>query len=147
MRFEKVTQNKKSWLALLLLADEQESMIDCYLERGEMYLLDDNGVKAVCIVTDEGHGILELKNIAVDPSFQRMGYGTAMIKFLLERYRKSHRLLLVGTGESPATMLFYERCGFRYSHRIKNFFLDHYDHPIYDNGVILTDMIYLSRHI
>ena len=31
-----------------------------------MYLLEDNDVKAECVVTDEGNGILEIKNIAVD---------------------------------------------------------------------------------
>ena len=38
-------------------------MIDRYLERGTMYILDDNGVKGVCVVTDEGDGILEIKTL------------------------------------------------------------------------------------
>lgn len=50
----------------MLLADEQESMVDRYLEKGTMYVLEDNDVKAECVVTDEGNGILEIKNIAVD---------------------------------------------------------------------------------
>jgi hypothetical protein len=37
-----------------LLADEQEGMIDKYLERGEMFALDDNGIKAGCVITQEG---------------------------------------------------------------------------------------------
>ena len=43
-----------------------ESMVDRYLEKGTMYVLEDNDVKAECVVTDEGNGILEIKNIAVD---------------------------------------------------------------------------------
>ena len=35
----RITENKKRFLNLLLLADEQESMIDRYLERGEMLVL------------------------------------------------------------------------------------------------------------
>jgi len=46
MKIIEVTENKKAYLALLLLADEQETMIDRYLERGTMYVLDDGGVKA-----------------------------------------------------------------------------------------------------
>ena len=42
-------------------------MIDRYLKRGTMYVLNDNGVKAECVVTDEGNGILEIKNIATVP--------------------------------------------------------------------------------
>ena len=33
MKIEKITSDKKRFLELLLLADEQESMIDRYLER------------------------------------------------------------------------------------------------------------------
>lgn len=50
--------NKKQYLDLLLLADEQESMIDRYLERGDMFVLaDNNEVKALCVITEEGKGI------------------------------------------------------------------------------------------
>mgnify|MGYP000541506873 FL=1 len=42
-------------------------MIDQYLERGTMYVLDDDGIQCECVVTDEGHGILEIKNIATKP--------------------------------------------------------------------------------
>lgn len=74
MKIREVKQNKKDYLALLLLADEQESMIDRYIDRGTMYVLEDGGVKCECIVTDEGNGILEIKNIATEPEFQRNGY-------------------------------------------------------------------------
>ena len=36
MEIKLVTSDKKEFLDLLLLADEQESMIDRYLERGDM---------------------------------------------------------------------------------------------------------------
>lgn len=45
MTIIEVIKNKKQFLSLLLLADEQENMIDRYLERGTMYVLNDNGVK------------------------------------------------------------------------------------------------------
>lgn len=35
--------------------------------------------------------------------------------------------------------------GFRISHRVKDFFIDNYDHPMFDNGIQLVDMIYLSK--
>ena len=50
MNIKKVTGEKKQYLDLLLLADEQEDMIDKYLERGEMFVLDDHGVKAECVI-------------------------------------------------------------------------------------------------
>ena len=145
MNIREIHDNKKQFLPLLLLADEQEDMIDRYLERGTMYVLEDNGVKAACVVTDEGGGILEIKNIAVLPEAQGKGFGKALIDSLVRQYAGKYDLLQVGTGDSPLTVPFYERCGFVRSHRIPNFFTDHYDHPIFEAGVQLVDMVYLRK--
>ena len=69
MKISKIEDNKKRYMSLLFLADEQEDMIDRYLEKGTMYVLEENGVKAECVVTDEGNGVLEIKNIAVLPEY------------------------------------------------------------------------------
>lgn len=147
VEIRRVETNKKQYLALLLLADEQEDMIDRYLERGSMYVLEDDGVKAECVVTDEGGGVLELKNIAVEPDFQGKGYGKALVDFLIRTYAGQYMLLQVGTGDSPSTIPFYESCGFCRHHLVKNFFTDHYDHPIYECGVKLVGMVYLQREL
>ena len=129
MKIRKVDTDKKEYLPLLLLADEQEDMIDRYLDRGELYVLEDNGVKAVCVVTDEGNGILEIKNLAVSPEFHGKGYGRRMIRFVAGSYRARFKVLYVGTGDSPATVPFYEKCGFRRS------------------GRQLVDMVYLKMEL
>lgn len=142
MEIKLITSNKKQFLDLLLLADEQESMIDKYLERGEMFALYDDGLKAISVVTCEGEGIYEIKNIAVCPSSQRKGYGKRLVDYLFGYYQGRCSVMLVGTGDTPSTLSFYEHCGFRISHRLKNFFTDNYDHPIYEDGKLLTDMAY-----
>lgn len=147
MKIIRILENKKDYLPLLILADEQENMIDRYLERGTMYVLDDYGVKAECVVTDEGNGVLEIKNIAVDPSFQKMGYGKSLIEFVEKQYAGEYSVLQVGTGDSPLTLPFYEKCGFERSHIVENFFTDNYNHPIFENGVQLKDMIYLRKKL
>ena len=147
MEIRKIETDKKQYLDLLLLADEQEDMIDRYLERGTMYVLEDGGVKAQCVVTDEGDNVLELKSIAVEPNWQDRGYGKAMVDFLVQTYKEQYRVLQVGTGDSPSTIPFYEACGFRRHHLVKNFFTDHYDHPICECGVPLVDMVYLQREM
>ena len=145
MNVEQVTEDKKRYLPLLLLADEQENMIDRYLDRGAMFVLDDGGVKGECVVTDEGNGILELKNLAVLPDCQRKGYGKALVNYVAARYQGQYSILQVGTGDSPFTVPFYEACGFVRSHRVEDFFVDHYDHPIFEGGIQLKDMIYLRK--
>ena len=147
MRIIEVKEDKKQYLDLLLLADEQENMIDRYLDKGKMYVLDDNGIKCECIVTDEGNDVLEIKNIATEPGCQRRGYGRAMIDFIAAKYSGSYSVLQVGTGDSPLTIPFYLSCGFIRSHVVKNFFADNYDHPIIECGVQLVDMVYLRREL
>ncbi len=147
MNITEVRKNKKQYLTLLLLADEQESMIDRYLNRGTMYLLVDGDVKSECVVTDEGNGILEIKNIATEPAFQGKGYGKMLIDFLVSKYRGRYTTLQVGTGAGSSVISFYEKCGFVPTHVIKNFFTDHYDHAIYENGIQITDMLYLQRKL
>lgn len=147
MLIVEVKENKKQYLELLLLADEQEDMIDKYLSRGTMYALNDDGIKVICVVTDEGNRILEIKNIATAPQCQRKGYGKAMIDFIANKYKDLYDILQVGTGDSPLTVPFYEKCGFKKSHIIKNFFIDNYDHPIFECGKQLVDMVYLIRSL
>lgn len=107
-------------------------------------LADNSEVKASCVITDEGNGICEIKSIAVYPRFQRQGYEKKLIHFLWEHYEARCHTMLVGTGDSSATISFYTNCGFVYSHRIPNFFTDNYDRPIFEEDKQLKDMIYLK---
>lgn len=148
MEIKEVKDNKKQFLSLLLLADEQENMIEKYIDRGIMYVLDDEGIiKAECIITDEQNGVLEIKNLAVKPEYQRKGYGKVMIDFIIKNYKEKYSILQVGTGDSTLAIPFYEQCGFIRSHYIKNFFIDNYEQPIYEDGIQLIDMIYLQRKL
>ena len=147
IEIREITENKKQYLSLLLLADEQEDMVDRYIADGTMYILYDNGVKGECVVLPIDGNTLEIKNIAIHPDYQRKGYGQAFIDFIIEKYKGEYSVLQVGTGESQTTILFYEKCGFIRSHIIKNFFIDNYEHPIYEEGVQLVDMIYLKMDL
>ncbi|MBR3024336.1 MAG: GNAT family N-acetyltransferase [Oscillospiraceae bacterium] len=145
MKIIEITENKKEYLDLLLLADEQEDMIDRYLEKGRMYVLDDDGIKSECVITDEGNGLLEIKNIATYPEYQGKGYAKTLIDFIVQTFSERYSVLQVGTGDSPLTVPFYEKCDFVRSHTVPNFFTDNYDHPIYECGIQLVDMVYLRR--
>ena len=144
MEIREIKKNKKQFISLLLLADEQEDMIDRYLDRGAMFVLDDGGVRSECVVTDEGEGVLEIKNIATYPADQGKGYASSLIQYVAEKYRDQFSVLRVGTGDSPATVPFYEKLGFVRVGCIKNFFKDNYNHPIIENGVQLINMIILE---
>jgi len=142
-----VQENKKQYLDLLLLADEQESMIDRYLDRGDLFALYDDGLKSICVVTSESDTVCELKNIATYEQFHGQGYGSKLLQHIFSYYQGKYNAMLVGTGDCPWILRFYEKNGFRISHRVKNFFIDNYDHIIIDNGIQLVDMVYLSREL
>lgn len=145
MEFIQVFDNKKAYIDLLLLADEQESMIDTYLDYGEMFVCMDPKPVGECVVVDLGNGVFEIKNFATAPEHHGKGYGRAMIEFLMEHYMGRCHQMMVGTGDSPLTLPFYKKCGFREHHRIKNFYTHNYDHPIFEAGIQLVDMVCLYR--
>jgi len=142
-----IESNKKDFLDLLLLADEQEQMIDTYLERGELFALYDNGLKSICIVTEEENGGYEIQNLATYEQFQGKGYGRRLVKHVCDYYKGKGLTILVGTGDVPWIVSFYERCGFVYSYRIKDFFLRKYDYPIFEAGVQLKDKVFFTMNI
>ncbi len=147
VRIEKVSENKKQFLDLLLLADEQENMIDKYLTEGDLFTLYDDDLKSVCVVAKVNNDTCELKNIATYEKYQGKGYGRTLINCISEFYKNDYKSMLVGTGETPAILSFYEHCGFEQSYRVKNFFTDNYDHPMFDGEIQLVDMIYLKKNL
>ena len=144
---QKITENKKQFLDLLLVADELEDMIDRYLPIGEMFALYDDDLKSVCVVLPIDNDVCELKNIATYEQYRSKGYGRTLIQYICEKYKNKYKTMLVGTGETPSTLSCYESCGFKKSHRIKNFFTDNYDHVMFEEGIQLVDMIYLAKDL
>ena len=143
-----VLSNKSDYMELLLLGDEQEDMVMKYLGRGRLFVMkNDDTVCAVCVVTDEGDFTLELKNIAVSREFQRQGLGRELISYIERKFAGAFKRLILGTGDSLLTVPFYEKCGFRKCGVIRNFFIDNYDHPIYEAGVQLCDMICFEKEL
>lgn len=147
MEIKIVESNKKNYMDLLLLADEQESMIDKYLNRGTLFALYDGDLKSICVVTDEGSGKYEIQNLATYEKYQGNGYGRRLINYVCDYFKTMGNVMYVGTGDSPLTVPFYEHSGFVFSHRIENYMIEHYDNPIFENGIQLKDKVYLKRNL
>jgi len=146
MEIKIIENNKKDFMDLLLLADEQENMIDKYLYKGELFALYDGDLKSICVVTKENGDEYELKNLATYKKYQGRGYGSILVKYIFEYYKGKCKTMIVGTGDSPLTIPFYEHCKFKVYHRVKNFFIDNYDKHIFEEGIQLVDMVYLRKY-
>ena len=144
-----ITENKREYLPLLLLADEEERMIDRYLDRGDLFVLylGEELIGVSVVTQEEGDGVLELQNIAIAESRHRQGWGAQLVKFLLDYYRDKGKTMLVGTGDVPSAVDFYRHCGFEISHYVPEYFLQNYDILMYEDGVLLRDKVYLTTNL
>ena len=133
----------------LFLNDEEIAAIARYVPQAlqnvqDLAVAEDENDAVAAFLGVEGK---KIEMLFVTPERRGRGIGRALIEFLVRKYKGRNSVLQVGTGDSPLTIPFYEKCGFVRSHRIANFFTDNYDCPIYECGVKLIDMVYLQRHL
>lgn len=142
-----IDNDKSKYLGLLLLGDESESLIQSYLSRGELFVVEENQ-QALCLAVtlDDGCNV-ELKNLATEPKERKKGYASMLIRFLLNHYNRPEGFMFLGTGEVPSTLQFYQQLGFQYWKREKDYFLYHYDHPIIEQGIQLRDRVFLRQKL
>ena len=144
-----IKENKEDYLNLLLIADPSVDMIQHYLGRGHLYIMQLEEIPVCVTVVVSDKETAEIKNLATHPDYLRRGYASRMMSFIVEHYRETPNII-VGTGSTGIPgkefyqLDFYRKCGFVESHIIKNFFVDNYPEPIFeDNGDQCIDMIYL----
>lgn len=146
LRIDRIAEGKEEYMPLLLVGDESAEMIGRYIGSGTLYVgFAGESAVAVCMTVDLSDDAVEVKNLAVSEKFRRRGIGRQMLRYV-ERM-SAGKTLTLGTGESPSNLKFYAACGYRYSHRVPDFFIDNYPAPIIEEGVLLRDMIYLSKRI
>lgn len=134
---------------LLLLADPSEEKVRSYLPESKCFVvLRGAVVVGACVVRPRGAGRHEVMSIAVHPACQKSGYGTALLKWVVEFFRRSGaRQLEVGTGTFGYQLAFYQRQGFRVASIDHDFFVENYPEPIFENGIQLFDMLRLTLRL
>ncbi len=148
MEIKEIGENKFEFIDLLLIGDEEESMINRYLEQSTLFVLYDKGkLVSLCAVIKADSDIIEIKNLATYPQYRNKGYASALLDFVYDKYKNECKALILGTGENEKTLRFYKKRGFTEFGRVRNFFTDNYTHPIFENGKQLVDMIYLKKSV
>lgn len=141
---KKIADKKKN-LDLLLLADPEEEAIDKYIDNCEVFefyyrdILIGQGA-----VMELSSTVYEIKNFAIYEKFHNCGYGKILIKFLCEKYLESFKNIEILVGTSEQGVGFYKKCGFQFSHIVKDFFITNYKQLIFENGIQCKDMFYLK---
>ncbi|GAM54252.1 acrtyltransferase [Vibrio ishigakensis] len=148
----KVKQVKPSDIpmSLLLEADPDEAMVLSYLESCLAFvLIEEDKVAGACLLRQESDGnSAELMNIAIWPDKQKLGLGSVLLEGVLtsESVTRLDKIWLK-TGTFGHQLSFYQRQGFRVERVVKNYFVDNYPEPIYENGIQHQDMLILELKI
>lgn len=90
---------------------------------------------------------IEILNVAVAAHHQRRGFGRQLLRYAIALgQREGFESIRIGTGNSSIGQLtLYQSEGFRVVDTRKNYFLEHYDEPIFENGLQCTDMVILEK--
>lgn len=143
---QEIKEDKENFMDILLIGDEEETMVCKYLDIGNLYALYDSGIlKSVCALIFADKTTVEIKNLATWPKFQNQGCASFLLEFIFKKYEGFD--IILGTGENEKTLNFYKKRGFVEFSRIENFFIKNYPRPIIENGVQLKDMIYLRKKV
>ena len=130
---------------LLLEADPSVEHVNQYLEDSLCYVATlQNEIVGVCVLKLKNKNRIELFNIAVLPENQKSGIGSQLLQFVIERLKeKNIESVELRTGTFGYQLSFYQRFGFRVDSIHKDYFIDNYDEPIFENGIQLKDMLRL----
>ncbi|WP_288596854.1 N-acetyltransferase [uncultured Lactococcus sp.] len=148
IKLDKITQQKEDFLPLLLLADDGPHLRN-YLKKSELFILSvtDGAVIGAVVVTEKYPRQYEIENFAVATEYQRQGYGKVMMEHLIKQYQNRADVLMVGTDDVSGNVQFYKKCGFEETQILKNYFVEHYEHALFDRGRQLKDKVYLRKNL
>ena len=146
----KILDNEDIPYGLLLDADPSMEVISTYLDLSEIYvaLLEDKiiGTFVLYPVDDD---TLEIKNIAVDEGLQRRGIG----KLLLNKAEQisvskgAKKIDIATSNASFEALSLYQKAGFDMHSLKKNFIIENYPEPLFDNGIQCRHMIVLTKYL
>ena len=72
MEIREVTSNKADYMEILLIGDEDELMINKYLEQSTFFVLYDNDIlTSICAVIEIDSETVEIKNLATYPEYKK----------------------------------------------------------------------------
>ena len=150
LHIELLTETKDFPFDLLELADPSRAQIESYLRTGFCYVAKFNSeIVGVLVLNKKDTSTVEIKNIAVKPSEQGKGIGTALLNYSGRVSLESgFKKLIIGTGNSSIAQLeLYQKAGFDIIRIERDFFLRNYSEPIFENGIQCRHMIILEKDL
>jgi len=137
-------------MELLLLADPSEKLVREYVSRGKCFIMTLDGlIVGTYVIIPTRPETVEIVNVAVNENYHGKGYGKQLVLHAIETAKQEgYKTIEIGTGNSGVVQLaLYQKCGFRMTSIDRDFFVRHYDEPIFENGIQVIDMVRLSQDL
>lgn len=144
MKIRKLHPTETPPMDLLLEADPSKTKIEAYLRSGSSFIAElGNQISGIYVLLQTKSDTAEVVNISVREADQGKGVGKKLIHHAIGQARiQGYTKLEVGTGNSSIDQIaFYQKCGFRMKTIEHDFFLRHYEEPIFENGIQCRDMV------
>lgn len=134
---------------LLLDADPDRALVESYLKRSRVLVYQEDYIEGV-LVFEERADEWEILNVAVSESHQGQGIGGQLLDaaFAWMKKQAPDKRVLIKTGDltSPALSL-YQKKGFQQIAIVKDYFVDNYPEPIYEDGRLLRNQVILAKQL
>jgi ribosomal protein S18 acetylase RimI-like enzyme len=135
---------------LLLDADPSMEVVLTYLGESEVYIaLLKNQIIGTFVLYPVDPETLEIKNIAVRESFQGKGVGTLLLERAanIAALKGAAKMIIATSNASIGPLYLYQKAGFNMESLKKDYIIENYPEPLFDNGIECRHMIVLSKHL
>jgi uncharacterized protein YhfF/ribosomal protein S18 acetylase RimI-like enzyme len=135
---------------LIYLADEDDDQIKKYKNSSTFWAtMDDEKIIGIIGINEINEESTEIVCIAVDEDYQNKKIGTNLIeKAISVSKEKKYKAIIIKTGNCGIGQLYlYQRCGFRFDSVNKDYMIENYKNPIYENDIQCIDQIILRYRI
>lgn len=150
LTFTEKNEINRTLYDLLLSADPSIEVINSYTHNNEIFVaLYRKKIIGAFVLLPLNKSTIEIKNIAVKTQYQGIGLGKRLLeKAAVASIAKGFKTLRIATGNSSIGQLaLYQKGGFELVGMNHNFFVDHYPHPIIENGIRCKHLLILERSI
>lgn len=142
-----IIENKLDYAQLLCESDPNINLVEDYLRKGRLFVYRENNEDISFIVVQMiSPDMLEIKNLLTLQKYRGHGYAKKLIEHIEKIYKDVPRIIVGTANSSMSNMTFYTKLGYRYSHKVDDFFIDYYPQEIYENGIQAVDLMYFEKN-
>jgi ribosomal protein S18 acetylase RimI-like enzyme len=150
MTIRLLSSEEKPPYDLLLLADPSVKMIEKYLFASSVYVaIIEAEIVGVLVLLPISETLIDIKNIAVSEMYQGQGIGKQLLTYAILKASESgcHDIQIGTANSSIGQLALYQKMGFEMDSIIKSFFTDNYSKTMYENGILVQDMVVLKKRL